>query len=196
MPRHEVGRHNGRILGEILRRPFAHGVGDLPVGHRGAEEVRQAQFGQVRRARAGADPGRAVGAEVVDHGEGHMGAQRAHDDLHLVALHELAELLQAHLRVEFVVLAQDLHLAPGDHAVVLLEIEHHALVGRLAEDAVALRIDIQRADLDGVRALGDGRAKGAFKGERCRSGGALQDGAARLGGCQKIFHGPLRFVFC
>ena len=162
---HEVGRHNGRILGEILRRPFAHGVGDLPVGHCGAEEIRQAQFGKVRRARAGADPGRAIGAEVVDHGEGHMGAERAHDDLHLVALHEFAQFLQADLRIKFIVLAQDLHLATSDHAVVLVEIEHHALEGGLAEDAITLRIDIQRADLDGVCPLGDGGAKGALKGE-------------------------------
>ena len=90
-----------------------------------------------------------------------MTSQGAGEDLDLFALDKLAGLLQGDLRIELIILTQQLNRPTGNLPADLIEIKLQALENGLTVDAAGLVIDIQTADPD--RRLRDLRDRGHRK---------------------------------
>ena len=163
----EVGRRGDRFLRDVVVEPFAHRRVDRLCRDRAAEQVGDAGVREISDARAAAQVERLALADVVHARQRHVARLDAGDDVAVVALDQLLQLLQSDLRIDLVVLADDLDLAPAEHAAVRLDVHRHRLQVRVAECCEHLRERVQHADLERCARLGEDRRCTT---ERCGAG--------------------------
>ena len=102
-----------------------------------------------------------------------MATEGPKHDVDLVAFNELAELLQRHLRVELVVLADQFDWTAGNLAAVLVKIDLDTAERGFAEYPGGLAEGIEHADLDwsgGLREHSRQTCIQAYDGARCNGG--------------------------
>ncbi|MNS90057.1 hypothetical protein D3C72_1240910 [compost metagenome] len=130
------------------------------VPGRGKEIRRTVLAGQVGRARVGPHQEHAGGGHRPHHGQHHVGIHHAGNDGHLVALHQLARGLHAHLGLELVVFLDDLHRHAAQLAAALFHGQHEAVQLVLPQHRAGAGQCGQQADLHlGHRGSGEGQAQ-------------------------------------
>ncbi|MCY1170871.1 hypothetical protein D9M73_109610 [compost metagenome] len=145
-------------------------------GNRAAEKV--GQLGVGKRGRSGTRAQRESFAlpQVLNSRHGHITGLQAGDDVALVALMELAQFLQADLRVDLVIFAQDLDLAAGDCVADLVEVQLHAVQVAIGQCRKHLREGVEYPYLQRRIGFGedgrgnapqDGGTKGACASDEC-----------------------------
>src|SRR5690606_33819982 len=164
----EVRRAEHDFLGDVVVHPFAHrrmqGIGV----DRAPEEVRQAGERQVYQARARTKHEGPALAQVLHGRHGDVAGLDTRDDVAVVALHQLAQFLQANLRIDLVVFAYDFDLASGNGVADFVEVQVHAAYVGITQRRKHFRIGVQRADLQWLPRLR----------QHCRRHAAEQTGRA------------------
>jgi hypothetical protein len=128
---------------------LAQGMGGLPVGERGTEEVgRAGGAGHGAGAAVGVDPQRAGFLEHLGHAHHHAGMHGADDDIDLVALHQLVDVLRRLGRIGFVIDGDEFDFAPGQLAAALFHRQLEAVGDGHAELGEGTGVGQHQADLE------------------------------------------------
>jgi hypothetical protein len=122
-----VGGGGDDLLAEIVVDPVRHRRAELVGRDRGAEQIGIAIPGDGVGAGAGDDVERLLLLGVVEHRERDIAGLHADDHVDLVAFDQLLGLLQPDLRIELVVLLDDLDLAAADGPADAVEEQVHAV---------------------------------------------------------------------
>jgi hypothetical protein len=182
-----VGCGGDDLLAEIVVDVVRHRGRELIGRDRGAEQIGIAVPGDGVGAGAGHDVEGLLLLHVVEHRECDVARLNADHQVDLVAFNELFRLLQSDLRVELVVLFDQLDLSAGDSPIDAVEIEIHSVQIVLARVGQSARVRIDVADPDRSISLRQYRGRRQSRRQsRSRAGGVFYEGSPRnLAACQR-----------
>ena len=149
------------LLGALLGRHFAHGVGRLPVAEGTAENVRCAHG-------AGHDIGTGVrndqqGASVLGdlgHGHGNARVHAAYQHVDVVALDQFVDVVGGLGRIGLIVDLDELDLAASELATLFCNLQSKAVFDGDAECGIGAGVGQHQADFDFCRRLGQAQRCG------------------------------------